>query len=447
MVASLLAGTTPAGLGCKRSLHRPNVVLISIDCLNERQFDAFLAEGDAPNLAQLANGSLVFRRAYAHSPWTTPSHMSMLTGLYPSQHGRDIPYSLMIRFADGNDRVPAYQTLGNRLEGVGYESVAFVGAGSISAAFGLGQGFSQYKESPRDTPEQSDLAQTLAGAESWLAARKATPFFVFLHTYDLHYPLAASRSPIDKAFRLIDEALGKFLASLRERGLYESSLIVVTGDHGSDMLHTNHRCSMHGAGHYEENLRVPLVVKLPGKGITGVRDQLVRHIDILPTVLDVVGLPLEPYRGPGTSILARLARARGVAPIYSFSEADARCAVRRAVVDENYKYIYKPDRPYDMMLAQSPLFFDTNCASRAACGSVPREELYDLRVDPDEQHDLLRDELSREAAAALQHLRDRLAAHINEAPAYRHRLTVGSDALASIDSTTTEALRALGYVQ
>jgi arylsulfatase A-like enzyme len=446
-LACLLGAVTPAVLGCKQNPKRPNVILISIDCLNQRQFGGFLTRGDAPNLAGLVKDSLVFRRAYAHAPWTTPSHMSMLTGLYPSQHGRDIPYSLMIRFASGNDRVPAYQTLGNRLEGAGYESVAFVGTGSISAAFGLGQGFSRYKESPRDTPDQSDLAQTLADAQSWLAVRKTGPFFLFLHTYDLHYPLGASRSPIDKAFHLLDIDLGKLLASLREQRLYESSLIILTGDHGSDMLHTEQKCCVHGAGHYEENLRIPLVIKLPGKGATGVRDLLVRHIDILPTVLDVVGLPLGPYRGPGLSILPRLAGGQSAAQVYSFSEADARCAVRLAVVDANYKYIYTPERPYDRMLAQSPLFFDAVCSGHAACSSVPREELYDLRVDPNEQHDLMKGRLSGEAAAALQDLRDRLTAHINLAPAYRHRLTVATAAPASIDESTTEALRSLGYIR
>jgi arylsulfatase A-like enzyme len=442
--AALLVTSTLA-LGCNRPPRRPNVVLISIDCLNERQFEQSLAPGRAPNLARLAQDALVFPRAYAHAPWTTPSHMSMLTGLYPLQHGRDIPYRPMIQFHEGDDRVPLYKTLPERLAAAGYETVGFVGSGSASAAFGLSQGFSSYHESSRSNPEQSDLPENLAGIRSWMDGRSSRPFFLFLHTYELHNPLAAGRSPFRRALDYIDGHLGVFLSLLRERGLYDSSLIILTGDHGSHMLHAEGKCCVHGAGHYEENLRVPFVLKLPAGGPTGHRDQLVRHVDILPTVLDVAGLPAGPYGGPGSSILGRLAR-RSAEPIYSFSEADGRCAARRAVVDLRYKYIYTPDRPLDRLVAQSPLFFDDVCSGNPACAQVPREELYDLDADPFEQTNLLNGPLSREATAALDRLRVQMTAHINRPPAYRHRLTLEGSPT-RLDDSTREALRALGYIQ
>ena len=237
------------------------------------------------------------------------------------------------------------------------------------------------------------------------------------------------------------------MSLLRERGLYDSSLIIFTGDHGSRMAHTEGKCCVHGAGHYEENLCVPLVLKLPGGEDSGPRDQLVRHIDILPTVLDVVGLPADGYEGPGSSILARLRKGGAAEPILSYSEADGRCWSRRAVVDERYKYIYTPDRPMDRVLSQSPLFFDGVCSSQAACATVPREELYDLRSDPFEENDLMKGTPNKETTAALERLREQLGAHINEPPAYRRRLTVGGSSPEQLDDSTREALRALGYIQ
>jgi arylsulfatase A-like enzyme len=224
-------------------------------------------------------------------------------------------------------------------------------------------------------------------------------------------------------------------------------LIIVTGDHGSRMMRAEEKCCVHGAGHYEENLRVPFVLKLPAGGPAGRRDQLVRHVDILPTVLDVVSLPAQSYDGPGSSILARLAKGATAEATLSYSEADGRCWSRRAVVDERYKYIYTPNRPMDRALALSPLFFDGVCSGHAPCAKVPREELYDLSADPFEETDLLKGSSGSEAMAALKRLRAGLAAHINLPPAYRHRLTVGGSSPDQLDDSTREALRALGYIQ
>jgi arylsulfatase len=442
----LLVGLCFASLGCQGARPRPNVVLVSIDCLNERQLEESLALGRMPHLARLLQDGLVFRRGYAHAPWTTPSHMSMLTGLYPSQHGRDIPYGLMFNFRDGDDRVPLYRTLPERLAAAGYESVAFVGSGSISAVFGLGQGFAAYNEADRNNAEGSDLPLNLSRLKAWMDTPRKKPFFLFLHTYELHQPLSAAHSPFRRAVGYLDDRLGDVLSLLEERGLYDSSLIIVTGDHGSRMIHDEAKCCVHGAGHYEENLHVPFVMKLPAPGATGTRDILVRHVDILPTVLDVAGVPAESYDGPGSSILKRLSKRSAAEAVVSFSEADGRCRSRRAIVDGRFKYIYTPDRAADRLLLQSPLFFDGVCSRHPACQDVPREELYDLAADPFEEANLLLGTLGKKETAALEHLRGQMAAHSNLTPAYRHRLTVGPPR-DQIDASTREALRALGYIQ
>jgi arylsulfatase A-like enzyme len=185
---------------------------------------------------------------------------------------------------------------------------------------------------------------------------------------------------------------------LRERGLSDSSLIILTGDHGSRMMRAEAKCCVHGAGHYEENLRVPFILELPAGGEAGRRQELVRHIDILPTVLDVVGLPAAPTTARALRYFPDWLRGLGPSPFSPYSEDDGRCWPRRGVVDERYKYIYTPSGPMDQILIKSPLFFDDECSSHPPCTEVAREELYDLSTDPFEERDLLKAPLDQEAS-------------------------------------------------
>jgi hypothetical protein len=188
MLFAVLA-SLPSCRGGERAT-APNVVLVSIDCLNQRQFEEAVHAGAAPTLTALLDESVSFSRGYTHAPWTTPSHMSMLTGLYPHQHARDIPYGLMFKTKQHYNRVPGFKTAAEHLAGAGYEPVAFVGKGSISAPFGIAQGFRLFHESAKNPPSQSDLPLTFEVFRGWLEKRRAGPFFLFLHTYDLHTPVA-----------------------------------------------------------------------------------------------------------------------------------------------------------------------------------------------------------------------------------------------------------------
>jgi hypothetical protein len=170
-------------------------------------------------------------------------------------------------------------------------------------------------------------------------------------------------------------------------------------------------------------------------------------VDILPTVLDVAGLPAGSYDGPGSSILRRLADGAATEEAYSYSEADGRCRLRRAFVSARYKYIFTPDRPGDRLLLESPRFFDELCSTKPVCKHVAREELYDLSVDPFEERNLLQGSLSQGESFAVDRLRAVLIRHQNLPPAYRHRLTLGDTSPDVPDDSTREALRALGYIE
>ena len=215
---------TPSPFGSK-----PNIILISIDCLNQRQFETALSQGYAPALEALTAESVTYSRAYSHAPWTTPSHMSMLTGLYPSQHGRDVPFGFMREWNDFYSRVPDFETLGDRLKREGYDTAAFVGMGSISAAFGLDQGFDTFVEHKKAHGQWTDLPTSFESTESWLASPREKPFFLFFHTYDLHGPRPKGLESDRDSIHYIDQYLSRLIVELKARELYDDSLIIFTG--------------------------------------------------------------------------------------------------------------------------------------------------------------------------------------------------------------------------
>ena len=246
----------------------------------------------------------------------------------------------MIERNDFNYSVPSYATLAECLSSVGYDTAAFVGQGSISGVSSLSQGFDLFREH-RKARGMPDLIQSHDSLMRWISQQGDMPFFLFLHTYGLHDPWPMGLITDADVIRYIDQVSGKLPSAVE--GMYRHSLIILTGDHGSNMIQTDGKCCVHGAGHYEENLRVPLLLKLPDSSGRQ-EDILVRHIDILPTILEVLGISSSSdplYDGPGVSILGRLEQAAGEV-VSSYSEADARCAERHALVTDRYRYIFTP---------------------------------------------------------------------------------------------------------
>ena len=429
------------GAACESSTpRRPDIVLISIDCLNGRQFREGTKDGRLEHLTALAERGRTYTRAYSHAPWTTPAHMSMLTGLYPRQHGRDVPYQEMWKYRREYDRVPTFRTVADHLSDAGYETIAFVGEGSTSAAFGLGQGFERYEEFTRDDRHR-DLPASTAALGRWLEERDDRPFFLFFHTYDFHAPLPLDHPDNDSALRYIDGHVGRVLEALRADG--REPVILLTGDHGSSMIRTEEQCCYHGAGHYDENLRVPLVIDAPGRDTTGRSDALVRHVDLLPTILELAGVETAGLDVMGTSLV-------DVGPghpgsRHSISEADARCAIRMAVATHRYKYVYTVPGPVadGYRLREG---FMADCPK--VCRRLPREQLFDLTSDPLELKNLI-DHTGRTTVDEIDDLRTTLAAHLATRPRYYRRIVTlrESAGIATDSSSLEEALRGLGYIE
>jgi hypothetical protein len=259
--------------------HQGPIVLVSIDGIPATDLRVYGAErSDTPALDELALDSVIFDRAYAHSPQTLPSHVSMLTGQLPLEHG--------VRDEAGFAMNARAKTLAALLRNRGFTTGAAVSSFLLRPQSGVAQGFSFFDaDLPVPTageapPLARQGALTIDAAEHWLQLQGSQRFFLFLQ--------------VDRTDA--DSAIARIAAALKERRLYNDATIIIAGDHGET-----------GAGTSLDDtaLRVPLIVKQPRSGGAGRRVLTpVQHIDLVPTILDLVRAPV-PGELRGRSLRAR----------------------------------------------------------------------------------------------------------------------------------------------
>lgn len=306
---------------------RPNVVLISIDTLRADHLGAYGYERPtSPNLDRLAAEGVLFENAVAPSPWTLPSHASMLTGLVPARHG----------VLDADRVLPgSIPTLAETLREAGVRTAAFVNVTYLGPRNGLSRGFEDFRHFDEMRMELSG-PPAIAAIRTWLDAHGERPFFLFFHSFDVHSDyrpgpeqrelfvrpyagpmdgttaqirriregeytptpedIAHLRDLYDGAIRLFDERLGELFAELDRRGLTERTWIVVTSDHGEEFF--EHGGVLHGRTLYEEVIRVPLIVRGPGAEAGRRVEALAQLVDVPNTILALFGAPpLDPTDG------------------------------------------------------------------------------------------------------------------------------------------------------
>jgi len=273
-----VAGSAAVGWWYAREspAHQGPILLISLDGLPAADLAAYGAERtDTPAIDALATESIVFDRAYTHSPQTLPSHASILTGKLPPEHG--------VRDEAGFTLPASARTLAEVLRSRGFTTGAAVSSFQLRAQSGLSQGFSFY-DADIPTPNGDEApaleregAQTVDAAERWIQMRSGQRYFLFVQ--------------VDG--RDADAAVSRLSAALKQRRLYEGSTILVVGDHGE---------AGSGMSLDDTTLRVPLIVKQPnGEGAGRRVTAPVQHIDLVPTILDLVRAP-EPGGLRGRSL-------------------------------------------------------------------------------------------------------------------------------------------------
>lgn len=351
-----------------------NVLIITLDTTRADRVGAWGGPtGLTPVLDQLASRGIVFERAYAPAPLTLPSHVSLMTGLNPPEHG--------IRLNSVNDRLSdEVPVLAGALKRRGYATGAFVGSFVLDGKFGLDRGFDEYDDEihHQDGTMALDSHQhpmrigqeVVDAALNWLQRRRQKPFFCWVHLFDPHTPYDAREAlfgdryrdrPYDAGIAYVDQQVGRLLRFLERQGLEQTTIVVVAGDHGESL--GEHQERTHGLTLYEATVHVPLLVRFPGTDVPAHRVSTpVSLIDVCPTLLAELNIAFD-QPCTGRNLLPAI-RGDGLSPRPVYIETDhpfgeGGWSPQRGLISGNWKYIRSP-----------------------------RPELYDLDDDPQELKNL-----------------------------------------------------------
>ncbi|MFN0197538.1 MAG: sulfatase-like hydrolase/transferase [Planctomycetaceae bacterium] len=352
-----------------------NILLITLDTTRADRIGCYgYRAAQTPTIDRLASQGTLFERALAPIPLTLPSHASMLTGLYPPEHGL---------ITNGHSTLPTtIPTLADSLSEKGYSTAAFVAAFVLGEKFGLSKGFDVYDDDlSTAAPNPDELHRFRDGkfvtdnAIKWLAQhaehRADAPFFCWVHLYDPHDPYIEHRDQYgdrfagrayDAEIAYVDDQIKRLIDLLASTQLDQNTVIVIVGDHGEGL--GDHGERLHGHMLYESTVRVPLIVYRPGVVSAGNKvSTTVSLIDLYPTLLELTGgTPPKPVSG---QTLVPLLEGK--------SAAERSCYVQT-------------DEPYFESL-WSPLRSITN--DRWKYVRTTKPELYDLTADPGERNNLI----------------------------------------------------------
>lgn len=387
-----------------------NVILIGIDTLRADKLGiyGYNKRPTSTNIDEFARNSLLFLNCRSQAPHTTPSFMSIMTGRYPSHHG--VTLNMLgvgneIRRAYGLDNnIP---TLAQIMKKNGYRTGSFNEGGALAGIYGFSKGFDYYEQNYNYLDRLKKRKFGVIPKNEifyWLEENKNDKFFLFLHSFVVHSPwftpppyykmydkdytgaldslpeakdikknlyrffldlvlkegerdLEHYRALYDEAIKYVDDFFGDLLNHLKELKILENTVIIFTSDHGEEFMDHGH------LGHeqlYTEHLHVPLIIRSPEHKTQRI-DQIVRSIDIMPTILDL--LDLEYELTDGTSLLPALEK-----DLEFVAVADSE-AHGIAIEKKNYKYILHTNKPRNNRL----------------------DEIYNLLDDPKEKNNIVKE--------------------------------------------------------
>ena len=403
---------------CGWSTSQPHVLIVTLDTLRADRVGVYgYSNARTPVLDALASRGARFASATTTVPLTLPAHSSLFSGAFPGGHG--------VRDNTGfyvEDRIT---TLAEVFKGRGYRTGGFVGAFVLDGRWGISQGFDEYFDEfdlSEDVGPGLDSIQrpgneVVDRALAWLGQADSRPWFAWVHLYDAHTPY---RAPVELAAQFpdtrdgaydaevafVDQQVGRLVEALRTAGTLDDTLVVVLADHGEQL--GEHGEQTHGFFIYDAAVQIPLIMAGPGIERRVVTDQ-VRIVDVMPTLLDLIGIEI-PESVQGTTLrpalsgqpVELLALAETWYPRYHYGWSQL-----TAVRDGQFKFIL-----------------------------APRRELYDLTKDPREQHNIAATDPVR-ADAFERGLRALLAQTTRSEAASKPQ---------SVPADVEQRLRALGYL-
>jgi len=446
IILSLFLAGILTSCGPAAKIPRPDhIIIITLDAVRPDHLGCYgYSRGISPNIDQLAQQGVAFLNAYANAPWTKPSVASLFSSLYPNIH----------RTVDRDHSLPdQVRTMAERLKESGYFTCFFNGGNPLIHEFRFDQGFDFYAYE-----ESLDSAEVVRKLQSFLPQAQGKNIFAYIHLMDTHLPyhlhegnreLAAQaprnfvpgqferrdvREPTargeltaeekaylvalyDEQIRYSDKTVGELTALLQTAGILDHSLLILTSDHGEELW--DHENYEHGHSLYEEVLRVPLI--MVNENLPAVRlESRVRLIDILPSIMELVRPGFDRDDLAGESVWRYLKKDDGKRPVFAAGTIHG---------DEKFCLI-KDD--WKVILNTNDLTTNRPLIGFRAEDAV---ELYDLKTDPGERHNL-RDGKSGEIAGLLKEL----ASLINTESPIQARKEI-------LDQKTVERLKSLGYLQ
>lgn len=374
MIPFVIAAVFLIFSGCGGGGEKLSAVLIVIDGARFDEVGRSTVEGEVtPHLDDFTAGSTRFLQATAPAPWTLPSMASMLTSLHPTVHGAggSYPEFRAIR--------PAAITGPEILSRNGVRCAAFVNGPFMAPSFGMAKGFDTYDYEPTTVDRIRSAGSTLDGALQWLGIHGSERFFLLVHLvdplmdFDPPEPqrsqfLAGYRGSREAPFRgarrwretelpdysvrgfarllyraelaAVDQEIGRFLAGLDSLGLAQNTAVVVTADHGLEIW--DHGSFGEGLSLFEEQIHVPLIMNVPGSGWPDTIRERVGGIDIMPTLVDLMGLPL-PEAFQGESLVPFLEGKETRRSSVRFAESILHGGEVKSAVDDRFKLVAKID--------------------------------------------------------------------------------------------------------
>ena len=346
------------------------VFLISIDTLRSDHLPAYgYTSVDTPNIDALRADGILYERAYSHTPLTLPSHSTVFTGMLPADTGvRD---NIGFQFDDKIQTLPAV------MKANGYSTGAAVSAFVLRKETHINRGFDDYDDNVESLTTartmgriQRNGEETVKVADAWIASHTEKPQFYFLHLYEPHTPYEPPE-PYKSKYALAydgeiahaDHIVGEFLEVLKQKDLYDKSLIILFSDHGEGLK--DHGEEEHGLFLYREAIQVPLIVKLPKQKLSGTSVAApVQLADIFPTVIEQTKAKADMSRLAGRSLLA-------------------------SINDDKPRNIYSETFYARFHFGWSDLHSLTDGTNHFI--QAPKPEVYDLVADPKETRNVLQE--------------------------------------------------------
>jgi len=477
------AGTAmTAGEGSLAGEGPVNLLFLTIDTLRADHVGAYgYQRRTSPWMDRYSRDALLFQLPVTQKTCTAPSFATMMTGLYPRTHGLSQNQS---ELADESN------TLAERLGRQGYQTAAFVSNPACSQIFSFDQGFDFFHFTFYDEVEESSALNR--DVASWLENQEEEPFFLWLHYNDPHSPYEVEepfrslfsndlyggryrdrpvkigrrarpgvipRSQViddsvdldhyvaqyDAEIRHNDFYLQQMMALLQRAGLLENTLVVLLSDHGESLVEHGYYMN-HGHNAYNTQAVVPLIFRHPSLPRATVVPEIVQLVDLLPTLLSMLGVPYDPTEMEGRD-LTPLIRGQGMPAGESVSFTEGKYEYKYshiAVWDGKWKLIMVPVKlayPLNRIVEAKTRFWFGGPVVNGYRTKVLRFELYDMEADPGETVNLAGSGLEAEAGER-RHLMHWLDAH----PVRLKRRVLSRQEIDERSSNLADQLEALGYV-